>query len=152
MFKLIWLPETAAEIKCCLLYKRNFTNNFSLECCYQHSFWSLSAHREMCKYAKGVCHHSVTQKLPQKAFITLLKSIMLQSRLHSKDSSDCERTTETFSSFFTEKRKKKFRWDIKATTDLNLSCVFGIELQRFITLSISPPGFQHSLQFLVVTG
>ena len=36
-------------------------------------------------------------------------------------------------------------------TDLNLSCVFGIELQGLVALSICPPWLQHSLQFLVVT-
>lgn len=39
-----------------------------------------------------------------------------------------------------------------ATTDLNLSCVFRIELQGLIPLPICPPWFQHGLQFLVVTG
>ncbi|TRY94884.1 hypothetical protein DNTS_032985 [Danionella cerebrum] len=41
---------------------------------------------------------------------------------------------------------------VDGPTDLNLSRVFGIELQSFIPLPICPSWFQHGLEFLVVSG
>lgn len=35
--------------------------------------------------------------------------------------------------------------DMDLTTDLNLSCVFGIELESLVALSIRPPWLQHGL-------
>lgn len=38
------------------------------------------------------------------------------------------------------------------STDLYLSCVFGIEFQSFIALTICSSYFQHGLQLLVMSG
>ena len=39
----------------------------------------------------------------------------------------------------------------KMTSDLDLSCVLGVEFQGLVPLPVRPPRLQHGLQFLVVT-